>query len=185
MAEDGDINKIIENETTSKNYAHQLLKITTKEILLDKDIDSILNYLNQSEYFSTIQKSIIESIHLKIASNEKTINQIDSLLANFSSVSKGGGLKNDKLVYYNENTQLNDVLQTKSNLTYELANKKIELLTSDKIVKENSATLNIKNRESINGKFKIIIPFIFVGFFIFIVLIKGFYNKQMAKLNNK
>lgn len=185
MAEDGDINKIIEDETTSKNYAHHLLKITTKKTLLKKDIKAILNYLNQNEYFSVIQKSIIESIHLKIKANEKTINQIDSILHNFATVSEKS-INNDKMVYFNnENSQLNDVLQTKSNLIYELANKKIELLTSDKIVKENSSTLNIKNRKSINGKLKFIIPVILIGFFIFIFLIKKFYRRQMAKLNNK
>lgn len=184
MAEDGDINKIIEDETTSMNYASHRLVITAKKKEGRKEIiDPVMNFLNSSNYYKIMQQSTIESIGLKIAANERTLNQIDSLLNEFSSNTKQGG-KSDKLVYYNENTQLNDVLQTKNGLIQELAFKKIELLNSDKIVKERSAVLNIKNTENLHGKLKLILPILFVLIFVFFVFVKNFYKRQNEKLKN-
>lgn len=182
MAEDGDINKIIVDETTSKNYSNYRISVTTKGIVSKKEIiEPILKYLNESSFFAELQKSLIESIHLKIQANEKMISQIDSLLANFSSAT--GNTKNDKLVYFNnENTQLNDILKTKNELIQEQANKKIELITNGSIVKENSEVLNIKNHASINGKLKFILPILFIGMFLCFGLIRAFYRSQMAKL---
>lgn len=184
MSENGDINKVIENPTTSINYTNHRLKITTKGVISQqKLIDPILKYLNSNEYFSEIQKSIYESNLLRLQANEKTINQIDSLLASFSSSVNQSG-KNDKLVYYNENTQLNDILKTKSELIQEQANKRIELITASKTIKENSTILNIKDTKSINGKLKIIFPFLFIGLFLLFGLLRDFYRVQTAKIAN-
>lgn len=185
MSEDGDINKVIDNPTTSMNYTNHRLKIITKGLASHKNlIDPLLNYFNNSEYFSQIQKSVQESNLIKLQANEKTIKQIDSLLASFSSSANQSG-KNDKLVYYNENTQLNDVLKTKSELIQEQANKRLEIITGDRTVKENASILNIKNTESINGKLKIVFPLLFIGLFLLFGLLRDFYRIQMAKLSDK
>jgi hypothetical protein len=41
-------------------------------------------------------------------------------------------------VYYNENTQLNDVIQTKDKLIKEQGNLRLELVNADKIVKRTA-----------------------------------------------
>src|SRR5690606_156305 len=81
MAEDGDITKIIEEETTSMNYSNHILYIKTKGKVKKDEIKPILDYLNNSPYYKQIQQSIIESIKLKMVANERTLAQIDSLLA--------------------------------------------------------------------------------------------------------
>lgn len=185
MAEDGDINKIITEETTSINYTNHRLKITTTKIIDRKQIiDPILKYLNENSYFSDLQKSVQESTRLKIQADERTIAQIDSLLSNFSSTSKGN-VKSDKLVYYNENTQLNDVLKTKNELIQDIANKKIEIINISDIIKDNSIVLNVKNNKSLNGKMKFIIPFIFICFFLGFGILRAFYRSQMSKLKDR
>ncbi|RKS26390.1 hypothetical protein CLV94_1448 [Flavobacterium endophyticum] len=185
MAEDGDINKIIADETTSINYTNHRLKITTTKTINEKQIiDPILKYLNESNYFTDLQKSVQESTRLKIKANERTIAQIDSLLSNFSSMSKGNG-KSDKLVYYNENTQLNDILQTKNELILDLANRKIELINISDIIKDNSIVLNVKNNKSLNGKMKFVIPFIFISIFLGLGILRAFYRNQMLKLKDR
>lgn len=181
MAENGDLNKIIEDETTSKNYTNHRIKITTNNAIdRSQIVDPLLGYLNKSEFYSEIQKTVLENIRLKIESNKITIKQIDDLLTDFSSTPSESS-KNDKLVYY-ENTQLNDILKTKNELVLDQGSRMIELDYSDKIVKENSEVLNIKNNQSLNGKLKFIIPFLFIGIFFGIFLIRAFYKSQMAKL---
>ncbi|OJX52810.1 MAG: hypothetical protein BGO88_13410 [Flavobacterium sp. 38-13] len=182
MAESSDLSKIINDETTSKNYAnHKIILTTNKEISRSEIIEPVLDYLNKSELYSKIQNTIIENLRSKIESNKITINQIDNLLADFSTASKGNS-KSGNLVYYNENTQLNDVLKTKNELVIDQGNKMLELVFSDKIVKESSEVLNIKNNQSLNGKMKFIIPILFLCIFFGILLVRGFYKSQMEKM---
>jgi hypothetical protein len=183
MAEDGDINKVMDGEITSKNYKQHKIKITTKGVIDRKSvIDPILNYLNSSDYFVAIQKSITESTKLRYVENERTIAQIDAILASLGKGATDGG---DKMVYYNnENTQLNDVLQTKNKLIQDQAFIKVDLISASKIIKENSTSLNVKNRKGVNGKLKIILPFLFISIFIFFVLVREFYKAQSLKIHN-
>jgi hypothetical protein len=87
------------------------------------------------------------------------------------------------LVYYNENSQLGEVIKTKNDLLYEQGSKRMDLINLDKIIKVNSIALNIKNVESVNGKMKLIIPLLFLFIFISISFFRKYYKRQLAKLN--
>ncbi|HQA74772.1 hypothetical protein [Flavobacterium sp.] len=183
MAEDGDISKVFSDNITSKNYPYHLISfITLKETDFDKTVNPILKYLNDSEFYSKIQKQYIDNISIKIIENDSIINQINSFLNTFSNT-VNGSQKSDKLVYYNENSQLNDVIKTKDDLVREQGIHRIELINLNKIIKNSAEVLNIKYTESINGKLKFILPLILVALFILGGLIKAYYKRQMAKLN--
>jgi hypothetical protein len=90
------------------------------------------------------------------------------------------------LVYYNENTQLNDVIKTKENLLVELGNQRMELTSLDKFIKKTSSVVNIKNENVTNGNLKLVLPIFLIFGFIFIYLFSKFYKKQALKaLQNK
>lgn len=180
MTANSDLKSIISETTTSKNYPFYIISFSTKGLSQDGSIArSLLNYINSSKYYRDIQKISILNIKEKIKKNDEIISQIDGVL-NRISVSNQGILSRDKLVYYNENTQLNDLVKTKDDLIRENANYKIDLITSDKIVKESSITTNMENTDSVKGRLKIIFPILFVFAFIFIVFIKRFYKNQKA-----
>lgn len=184
LSEDGDINKVIKDSLTSRNYGHHKILIVTDGFTTNsKTLQPILNYLNQSEYYKQIQKVQLESLQNKIQKDEETINQIDVLLNQFSTTT--GNPKNSSLVYYNENTQLNDVIQTKNNLIQGIGAQKTQLVTLKSIVKEKSTTLNIKNTKGLNNKMKLVLPIVFVFGFLFLSLFISFYKKQKAKLSNR
>ena len=186
LAEDGDINKIIKDKVTSKNYSSHKIHIRTKGHIQDsKIVVPLLNYLNQNEYFEAIRKTYVRNIALKMLKNEETINQINALLDQFSNNSNSTQ-KSDKLVYYNENTQLNDVIKTKESLLVELGNQRMELESLDKFIKKTSSIINIKNENVTNGNLKFLLPIFFIFTFIFINLFSKFYKKQSLKaLQNK
>jgi hypothetical protein len=184
MSEDGDINKVLSDKVTSKNYPYHLITfITLKETDFDKTVNPILKYLNDSEFYSKIQKQYIDNISIKIIENDSIINQINSFLNTFSNT-VNGSQKSDKLVYYNENSQLNDVIKTKDDLVREQGIHRIELINLNKIIKNSAEVLNIKYTETINGKLKFILPLILVALFILVGLIKAYYKRQMTKLNS-
>lgn len=181
MAEDGDIKKIVDDKVTSKNYTSHLISFTTNKFTTDKKtIEPLLNFLNSSEYYRKIQKEYINNIQIKMKANDVVIAQIDGFLNSFSNT-VNSNTKSDKLVYYNENTQLNDVIKTKDRLIVEQGVHRVELVDLEKIIKENSSTINIENNESVNGKFKIILPFLFIFIYLSIHFFISFYRKQFFK----
>jgi len=181
LAEDSDINKIIKDKVTSKNYTSHKIHIRTKGFILDsKVIVPILNYLNQNEYFETLRKTQIQNVTFKMLKNEEVINQINDLLNEFSNSAKTNQ-KSEKLVYYNENTQLNEIIKTKEILLVELGNQRMELTSLDKFIKKISSVINIKNDNVINGNLKFVLPLFLIFGFIFIYLFSSFYKKQSLK----
>lgn len=182
MSEDADIKKIIEDNVTSKNYPyHQILVTSAKPIDKKKVVDPILKYINASEYFKKIQAINIQNVKNKIVANDLIIRQIDGVLNGFSQ-NVNGSQKSDKLIYFNENTQLNDIIKSKNDLVIEQGNHKIELVNYEKIVKEINTSLNLKNTKGINGKMKFIFPLLFVFFFTGYRFFKKVYLTQKNKL---
>lgn len=178
MAEDGDIKKVMIDKVTSKNYQFHEITYSTSEVTSkEKTVEPLLKYLNDSKYYGQIQKESVNNFKIKMVKNDSILNQIDRVLNSFSSKKSA----NDKLIYYNENTQLNDIIKTKTEVINEQGYIRVELLNVDRIIKECSSTLNIKNTESVNGKLKLILPFLFIMLFILAGFFKSFYKRQLAK----
>jgi len=184
MAEDGDIEKIVKDKLTSKNYPFHLISFSTKRVTnYEKTIKPLLEYLNDSEYYKILQKQFLNNVRIKVIANDTIISQIDGFLNSMSNVVKGSQ-KSDKLVYYNENTQLDEVIKTKDYLIKEQGQHRLEMVNLDKIIKENSSTLNVKDKNILLGTFKFIIPIVLILIFVFISLLISFYKKQSIKLMN-
>lgn len=184
LSEDGDINKVIKDSLTSRNYGHHKILIVTKGFTTNKQtLDPILTYLNESSFYKEFQKTYVDNLKNKMEQDQIVINQIDTLLNQFSNSSNNQ--KNDKLVYYNENTQLNGIIDQKNNLISEINGIKTQLITTSKIILDKSRVINIKNTKGLNNKMKLLLPVVFVFGFIFLSLFLSFYKKQKAKLSNK
>ena len=180
LAEDGDIKKIITEKVTSKNYPFHAISFSTSALTSEKHtVEPILKYLNDSDYYSKIQKEYVNNIKVKIVANDSIISQINGFLNTLSN--KGNKSQSSNLVYINENTQLNDVIKTKDEVVNDQGRRRIELINTDKIIKQISVTLNIKNIKSINGKLKLVLPFLFIFLFIGITILRSFYRRQLAK----
>ena len=186
MAEDGSMDKILKDKITSKNYPFHLISYTTENATTeDKTLQPILNFLNESVYYKQLQTVANENIDLKMKYNEQMLTQIDGILNEFSSSLDASALKSDRLVYYNnENTQLNDVLETKENLIINQSELRIQKINIQKIIKDISYTLNIKNTKATNEKMKFILPILFVLGFISIGAFFRFYKRQQLKMAN-
>jgi hypothetical protein len=180
LAEDGNIDKVVQNELTSKNYPFHVITFTTSRLTSESEtVLPILDFLNDSHHFKQLQKEYLNNIKIKMKANDSTIAQIDGLMNQFKDRTKSNN--SDKLVYFNENTQLNDVLQTKESLIGEQAILRVNLVNLEKIIKETSVILNDKNTKGTNGKMKFIVPFIFLLLFIGLKGLIKFYKKQSLK----
>lgn len=181
MAEDGSIDKVLKDKITSKNYTYHSITFSTRGKATDENtIQPLLNSFNDSEYFKLIQKNMIENVKIKMGYNEQTLNQINTVLNSFAKeVSKGPN--NSNLVYYNENTQLDQVLQTKNNLISEQGMRRIELVNYEKVVKDVSVITNIEKGSSN----KLILPMLLIFLFICGKLFFDFYKNQSARFKER
>ena len=188
LSESSDVNKVINEKLTSKNYPNHTITVVTKGFADNvKLIEPILSFLNTSGYYQNLQKSHRNNIYIKMREDSVMINQSNDILSKIASAADKNNQKSDKLtfIYNNENTQFNEILTTKNNLISELGNLRIELLNTEKIVKDFTRVLNIKNSTGINSKLKFILPLFFVISFLLLNMIFRFYNRQSAKMKNK
>lgn len=179
IAEDSDMKKVLEEQTTSKNYAFHVIYFKTKKLTSrKKTVEPILKFLNNSQYYSKIQKEYIKNVHNKYKANEIIIGQIDGFL---NGLNNPNAAKGEKLVYFNENSPLKDVIEMKERTIREQAEIKIDLLNLDRIIKETNTELNIENNENVNGKLKLILPFLFIMLFVALRMFLNFYRSQKLK----
>jgi len=181
IAEDSDMTKVFKDNITSKNYMYHMISFSTKgKVTNENTIGPLLASLNDNDYFKVIQKKVIENVTLKIQLNDETLSQINGILNSFSNTANGQNAKNDKLIYYNENTQLNEVLETKDRLIKEQGNRKIELLNYQSLIKEISIISNMKDKTSNI----LILPIVFVFLYVISVLFIRLYKNQKRRYKN-
>lgn len=182
LSEDSDINKVIKDKITSKNYGRHNLIITAKAKISNKEtVDPLLSFLNQNDYFQKLLRAHLSNVKEKIKYDEAVIVEIDGFLDQISK-KMNDNQKSDKLVYYNENTEVSQMLQTKNGLISELGALKVGLISSQDVIVKNSGVLNVINKSGLNNKMKIIIPFFLIFVYVGVYLFRRFYKKQAAKL---
>lgn len=181
LAEDGDLKKVIKEDLTNKQYAKHIITITSNGIINDKTvIDPILKYLNNNEYYEKIRKTEVENIYIKMKKNEEFAVELKELIDKLS-LALNNHTKSNSLVYYNENTPLTGLIERKQGLINELAGQKMQLINLDAFIKKTSNVNNIKNTKGINGKMKLILPFLFIFGFIGFNIFRTFYKRQVTK----
>lgn len=177
MAEDGDLEKIIENNTTSKNYYLHAINIKTAIAYNQKDlIDPIVNYLQQSEYFIKLQKIQQNNLEEKITANTSIINQIDQIVLSLSQNKTGSS------VSISENTGLSDLIQKKDNLIIENQKLATNRLEFEKIIKDQDIVTNQINTGGANNKMKFILPLLFVLFYLVSYWFSKTYKQQKKRI---
>ncbi len=178
ITEDSDIKNALEDNMTSKNYKNHKIVINTNELISEEStIQPIINFLNESDYFKKVQKVEVNNAEKKLRQNDTIISQIDAVLNGVSN-SVNSNRQSDKLVYYNENTQLNDIIKTKEALILQQGILRVDMIGMDKIIKQKSASINIKKKSLLVGKIKLILPFVLIIGFVFLVLFNRFYKNQ-------
>lgn len=182
IAEDGSMEKVIKDEMTSMKFEyHKILITTTEKIDREVMIGPIMDFLNKNAYFTLIQEKVVTNLKNKIINTEQTLKQVNGILDNFSKGENNSG-GDSKLMYYNnENSQIDDILKTKNNLVNDLGYYKIELVNTQKIVKELSIISNVQRPRTI----PVMLPTLFVGLYIFIVFFSAFYKRQKVRKQNE
>ncbi|UGS23661.1 hypothetical protein [Flavobacterium channae] len=178
MAEDGNIDKIMEDEITSKNYYHHKISIKTKGMFKKEEfITPVLNYLNNNSYFEIQQKVYQKNLADKIILNDSLIKQIDNLIVLLSSNNSSGTIS------ISEKNSIPELVEKKDRLILE----KQYLLTNenifDKIIKEESSIINIRDYKPLLLNNKILFPLALILLYLLSYFLFNTYKKQSSRFN--
>ena len=177
MAEDGNIDKIMKDNITSKNYYHHKISIQTDGMLKKEEfITPILNYLNTNIYFETQQKIHQKNLAEKIAINDSLIKQIDNLIILLSSNSSTGTIS------ISEKNSIPELVDKKDNLIQEKQNLLITESIFDKIVKEESSIINIRDYKPLLLNNKVLFPLLLILLYFLFFSFKKVYKRQLSRI---
>ena len=177
ISENGDMNKMLEDNTTSKYYKNHVITITTKNKAKQEDfVDPILNHFESNAYFKKIQVTSLSNLDKLIVQNDSIIKQIDAVINDFSSASKVG----NGMVFLTENTKVNELINIKHSLVEANIYSNIQKIDLSKIVKDNTILLNIKVSKLASTK-KIVLPILFLFLFVCFYHFRKYYKNEVNK----
>ena len=179
MAEDGDIEKIIQDNVTSKNYYLHNLNVKTTIAYQKKDlIEPILNYLQQTDYFVKLQKVYQSNLVEKVAANKLLITQIDQIILNLTQNKTGGE------VTISEKSSVSELIQKKDELIHENHKLAIHKLEYDKVINDQNISIKQMNTKGVNNKMKLILPFLFVLLYLLGYWFSQSYKQQKQRIQS-
>lgn len=185
MAQNGDLKSLLKETNTQGNFDFHRIILETKGLVSHKNsILPLLNYLNASEYYKTYQRINSKNLSYSILEKQKTISQIDSLLRQFSPL-YGKKATGDKLVYYNENLNLDQMIQTRDSLVTQINKLKVQQYNSSSAIRERGIVLNSQDKNSLMNNLSYMLPLLFMAIFVMHHIVVSFYRKEAAKAKLK
>lgn len=178
MAEDGDLEKILENKMTSQNYYHHKISIITKGMWKREQlIVPILNYLNTNEYFTEQKKVHQQNLEEKLIANDSLIKQIDRIILMLSTNTKAGSS-----ISISQNNSIPELVNKKDNLISESQYLKTSRIIYDKIIKEESSISNVRDYKPLLLNTKVLLPLALVMIYLVGFFLINVFKNQKARI---
>ncbi len=179
IAENGSMKEILTDPTTSKNYENHLITITSKDKAKQSQIvEPVMAYLNANPYFKQRQAEYINNVNLKLVANDSSIKQVDRVI---DYLTDAGRKPSASSVYYNETTNVADMMHFKNMLLMEQGKLRLSKADFTEIFKERGVMLNEKSKNAVAGRMKLVVPFVFFIMFVIFALMKSYYRQQTEK----
>ena len=182
IAENGEMEKTLEDKTTSRNYKNHLIQFTTTKKYAEKDlIAPLLKALNSDPYWVKVQKESLQSLDIKTAENAIMIAQLNKVLSEYGNMqgnTSGVALRTD-------NTNLADMFNLKNMFIREQARNRLDRIDYQYVVKDRGTVLNVYTPGIVTGHAKFFLPLLFMFLFLVIIKFRNYYRAQLIKRNLK
>jgi len=178
ISENGDMNKMLEDNTTSKYYKNHIITITTEgKATKENVVDPLLKHLESNTYFKQQQKVFLKNLESVTTSNDSIISQIDAVIKDFSSSAQKNS---NNLVFLNEKTELNQLIDIKQKIIDRNLYANVQKVDLSKVIKDNSIMLNTKV-SGLGSSMKLILPLLFLFLFVVIFNFRNYYKREVNK----
>lgn len=178
MAEDGDLQEIIKEDYTSKNYyLHNIIISTSEKANQESLINPILNYFQENSFYEKQQVIYQENINEKIVFNDSLVKQIDGLIIKLSDA------KSSSNVTISENSSITTLINKKDELIKESQTLKINKIEYEEVVKVLNVSMNNLNIKGLNNKMKLILPFLLIFIYLLGHTFYKTYKQQQVRIS--
>lgn len=180
ISDNADVSKVLKENVTSRNYRyHQITISTSKETERAEVVDPILNLLNANPYLEQMRLESVNNLNLKVKENDSIIKQINKVVEGYSVSGSGSSAS---MLYYNNSTDLTQLLGLKDRLIKEQGTNRILNIDFQKVIKDIGVVSNVAETGGLHGKLKLIFPIFFIGIFLVIVWFRKFYKYHAEKM---
>ncbi len=165
-------------------YHHITITINGKEH--SKEIvEAIEKYLNDNEHFSEYKEVGLKNTQFRIETSEKMIAQIDTILKATSLLEKNKN--NSPAITVNDNSQLNDLFESKERLLFNLLKLNMQKVDEQSIIRIVAVNYNVADFSGFHISNKVKYPLLLVLLFSGFFFVKYLYNKMkiIAENNTK
>lgn len=181
MAEDGDIDKILKDPMTSRNFYHHKISLKTKGMRKKEElIVPILDYLNKNDYFNKQQKVYQNNLQEKLIKNDSLIKQIDEVIIQLSTSSKTGGN-----ISISEASNIYELVNKKDQLIQDSHKLRIENIVIEKTIKEESSIINMRDYVPILLNSKILFPILLILIYLISFPLRKTFQKHKLRIEQK
>lgn len=131
------VQEVLKSELFKKSIPkHRITCIYKDASTGPRNVEKILNYLNDNSYFKELGKISLENASMRIVKNEELITQLDALISNYTKSLAENKTPGEGNIYLNGESSLNvpSLFSIKNRLIKEIEEKKIELREQNNIV---------------------------------------------------
>ena len=149
------------------NYGHHKLIVYLKNEEAKKDIEKIIDFVNNQPHIKIIKEKNLKNVDERIMRNETTISQLDELIENYTKQPDLSSLNKEQLAFFNNSNEIDfgDILTIKRDLIVNTEFLKNELAESSDTVVAVSDIQATKN-DSFKNRKEIIYPTVLVLIFL-------------------
>lgn len=164
-----DIPDYIKDPQNFQYYKYQQLTVKVKgKEHSEEIINKLVAYFNDNEHFNEYLEIGSKANTFRIETSERMLSQIDTLLKVAGQVENNK--KTSPSVLVNDNSQLNDLLESKERILFNLAKLYLLKVDQQEIIKVASINYNVSDFSgfyiSNKVKYPILLVLLFSGFFI-------------------
>ncbi len=156
-------------------YQHITIKIKGKEHSKEI-IGAIEKYFNDNQHFSEYKEVGEKNTQFRIETSEKMISQIDTILKATSLLEKNKSTS--PAVMVNDNSQLNDLFETKERMLYNLLKLNMQKIDEQNIIKVAAVNYNVSDFSGIHISNKVMYPILLVLLFSGFFFLRYLYKKM-------
>ncbi|MBX2828740.1 MAG: hypothetical protein KTR22_11285 [Flavobacteriaceae bacterium] len=160
--EDGEITQIA--ETFTGQYKYHKLKIVVTDSTKNSVIDTLISYINKSEYLTEYKNVYQQTLEDGIKNNQETIKQINEVIATYNK-HESLPTKSSELYIVDKNFSVAALLASKIELEKEIETFRREMVELDQVVVNmNQPTLYKKERPLTENNMVIVPLLLIFGF---------------------
>jgi len=177
ISESGDMKSILKEHSTSKNYKYHVLELYTVNKADEAGyLQPVLDHLNSNKYFVKIQEGMIRNLDIKIAQNDTLIKQMDRILSDFSSFTKGTATN---LTYFHSETDLGDIIIIKERTIAKKDQYLEDKVNFENVFKDMGKITNVRYKTGLTGLMKFVMPVVFFVILCGILFAIAYYKRQV------